>query len=82
MTPARGPELSLDVLFQEKQAASFEANCWSGAGTPTKRVVHRGPKSHVESTESNNMESCSKNVVPEGVVQPESPLGQEQLEGG
>ena len=26
------------------------------------------------------MESCSKNVVPEGVVQPESPLGQEQLE--
>ena len=23
---------------------------WSGAGTPTKRVVHRGLKSHVEST--------------------------------
>ena len=53
---------------------------WSGAGTPTKRVVHRGLKSHVESTGSNNMASCSKNVVTEGVIQPESPLGLEQHE--
>ena len=53
---------------------------WSGAGTPTKRVVHRGQKSHVESTGSNNMASCSKNVVTEGFIQPESPLGLEQHE--
>ena len=41
---------------------------WSSAGTPTKRVVYRGLKSHVESTGSNNMASCSKNVVTEGVI--------------
>ena len=54
----------------EKQGASFQ----TVTGTPTKTVAHRGLKSHVESTGSNNMDSCSKNVDTEGVVQPESPL--------